>query len=44
MTWQYFPLAAAWLTQHAWEHYDFTRDLDYFTDIKDLITLQKKPA
>lgn len=29
MFWQYFPMASAWLSQHAWEHYDFTRDKTY---------------
>ncbi len=24
--WGYFPGGAAWLCQHAWEHYDFTQD------------------
>jgi len=24
--WGFFPGGAAWLCQHAWEHYDFTRD------------------
>ncbi|MBK3519668.1 glycoside hydrolase family 95 protein [Carboxylicivirga marina] len=27
--WQYFPLSGAWLCQHVWEHYDFTRDNQY---------------
>ena len=24
--WGFFPGGAGWLSQHAWEHYDFTKD------------------
>ncbi|MEC3908476.1 glycoside hydrolase family 95 protein [Tamlana sp. 2201CG12-4] len=27
--WGFFPGGAGWLSQHAWEHYDFTRDKAY---------------
>ncbi|TKG92477.1 glycoside hydrolase family 95 protein [Puteibacter caeruleilacunae] len=27
--WGFFPGGAAWLCQHAWEHYAFTQDIDY---------------
>jgi alpha-L-fucosidase 2 len=27
--WGFFPGGAAWLCQHAWEHYDFTRDEEF---------------
>ncbi|OQR63391.1 hypothetical protein B6E66_13655 [Streptomyces maremycinicus] len=27
--WSFWPLGAAWLSQHLWQHYDFTRDLDF---------------
>lgn len=27
--WAYWPMAAAWMCQHLWEHYDFTRDTDF---------------
>jgi alpha-L-fucosidase 2 len=27
--WANWPMAAAWLCQHLWEHYSFGRDLDY---------------
>lgn len=27
--WGFFPGGAAWLCQHAWEHYDFTRDINF---------------
>jgi alpha-L-fucosidase 2 len=26
--WGLFPMAGAWMAQHAWEHYAFTRDID----------------
>jgi len=28
--WGTYPMAASWLVLHQWEHYLFTRDLDYF--------------
>ena len=28
-SWGQFPTAGAWLCQHLWEHYDFTRDLRF---------------
>uniref|UniRef100_UPI0032177888 glycoside hydrolase family 95 protein n=1 Tax=uncultured Draconibacterium sp. TaxID=1573823 RepID=UPI0032177888 len=30
--WGFFPGGAAWLCQHAWEHYDFTRDKEYLKE------------
>lgn len=27
--WAYWPMAGAWLCSHLWEHYDFTRDVDF---------------
>jgi len=30
--WGFFPGGAAWLCQHAWEHYDFTRDEDFLRE------------
>lgn len=27
--WSFWPLGAAWLARHAWDHYDYTRDLDF---------------
>lgn len=27
--WSYFPMSGAWLTQHIWNHYEFTMDKDY---------------
>ena len=27
--WAYWPMAGAWLCRHLWEHYLFTRDLDF---------------
>ena len=29
MSWNYNPVAAAWLATHLWEYYDFTRDIDF---------------
>lgn len=26
--WSFWPLGAAWLTRHIWDHYDYSRDLD----------------
>lgn len=28
-SWGQFPMAAAWLCEHLWEHYDFTRDREF---------------
>jgi alpha-L-fucosidase 2 len=28
-SWGQFPAAAGWLCQHLWEHYDFSRDLEF---------------
>ncbi len=30
--WGFFPGGAAWLCQHAWEHYDFTHDVDFLRE------------
>lgn len=30
--WGFFPGGAAWLCQHAWEHYDFTRDKQFLKE------------
>ncbi len=30
--WGFFPAGAAWLCQHAWEHYDFTRDESFLKE------------
>ncbi|MCK5440758.1 MAG: glycoside hydrolase N-terminal domain-containing protein [Maribacter sp.] len=30
--WGFFPGGAAWLCQHAWEHYDFTQDKEYLRE------------
>lgn len=27
--WGYFPAGAAWLSRHAWEHYEFTQDYNF---------------
>ena len=27
--WSFWPLAAAWLSRHVWEHYDYGRDEDF---------------
>lgn len=29
LPWGFFPAGAAWLAQHAWEHFEFGRDEDY---------------
>jgi alpha-L-fucosidase 2 len=29
MSWNYNPVAAAWLATHLWEYYDFTRDVEF---------------
>ena len=31
--WGYFPGGAAWLCQHAWEHYDFNRDTTFLRNV-----------
>ncbi|MCK5371239.1 MAG: glycoside hydrolase family 95 protein, partial [Cyclobacteriaceae bacterium] len=31
LPWGYFPGGAAWLCQHLWEHYDFTRDRQFLS-------------
>ncbi|MBJ6368887.1 glycoside hydrolase family 95 protein [Snuella sedimenti] len=33
MFWSYFPLSGAWLTQHIWDHYEFTMDKKYLKEI-----------
>lgn len=30
--WGFFPGGAAWLSRHAWEHFQFTQDLDFLRD------------
>lgn len=30
--WGFFPAGAAWLCQHAWEHYDFSRDTTFLKE------------
>lgn len=32
LPWGYFPGGAAWLCQHLWEHYDFTRDQQFLAE------------
>ena len=32
LPWGFFPGGAAWLCQHAWEHYDFTRDEEFLRE------------
>lgn len=32
LPWGYFPGGAAWLCQHLWEHYDFTRDQQFLSE------------
>ncbi len=32
LPWGYFPGGAAWLCQHLWEHYDFTRDEGFLSE------------
>ncbi len=32
LPWGYFPGGAAWLCQHLWEHYDFTRDKQFLLE------------
>ncbi|MFS4417784.1 glycosyl hydrolase family 95 catalytic domain-containing protein [Maribacter sp. 2307ULW6-5] len=27
--WGFFPAGAAWFSQHLWDHYDFTQDMDF---------------
>ena len=31
--WGFFPGGAAWLCQHLWEHYDFSRDKEYLKNV-----------
>jgi alpha-L-fucosidase 2 len=31
--WGTYPMAAAWLVLHQWEHYLFTKDLDYLKEV-----------
>ena len=42
LPWGFFPGGAAWLCQHAWEHYDFTRDEAYLE--KTAYPLMKEAA
>jgi alpha-L-fucosidase 2 len=36
-TWGTFTVGGAWLTTHLWEHYLYTRDLDYLKEIYPVI-------
>lgn len=29
MYWSFYPVSGAWLCQNIWDHYEFTRDIDY---------------
>ena len=40
--WGFFPGGAAWLCQHVWEHYDFTRDKQFLEETG--FPLMKKAA
>ncbi len=33
LPWGFFPGGAAWLCQHVWEHYDFTRDKTFLAEV-----------
>ena len=50
--WGMWPTGGAWLCTHLWDHYDYTRDLDYLRSVYPLLagstrffldTLQKDP-
>lgn len=32
LPWGYFPAGAAWLTRHAWEHFEFTQDTAFLAE------------
>ena len=32
MSWNFSPVAGPWLATHVWDHYDYTRDLDFLRD------------
>jgi alpha-L-fucosidase 2 len=32
LPWGFFPAGAAWYGRHVWEHYDYSRDLDYLRE------------
>jgi alpha-L-fucosidase 2 len=32
-TWGHFPMAGPWMATHLWEHYRYTRDLDYLRSV-----------
>lgn len=36
-TWGTFTVGGAWLCTHLWEHYDYTRDINYLTEVYPLI-------
>ncbi len=35
--WGMWPTSGAWLATHLWDHYDFTRDLDYLRSVYPLM-------
>ncbi|MBE6052932.1 MAG: glycoside hydrolase family 95 protein [Clostridium sartagoforme] len=35
--WGYWPMGGPWLTQHIWEHYDFTRDNEFLKEYYDVL-------
>lgn len=39
--WAYWPMAAAWLCSHLWEHYEFTRDKEF---LKEMYPVMKEAA
>jgi alpha-L-fucosidase 2 len=30
--WAYWPMGGAWMCQHLWEHYDFSRDIEFLSN------------
>ncbi len=36
-TWGTFTVGGAWLCTHLWEHYDYTRDINYLTEVYPII-------
>lgn len=36
-TWGTFTVGGAWLCTHLWEHYDYTRDINYLAEVYPLI-------
>lgn len=33
MSWNFCPLAGPWLATHVWDHYDYTRDVDFLREV-----------